>query len=95
MVYEIEALKSAGWIRVTVGFWKHPNVTWYSEGETETPLDTDGLPLLTTAQAVMIEVHDRPLEALCDGPQAISPEEIVRLMKSFREMAPSLQVEIL
>jgi 3-deoxy-7-phosphoheptulonate synthase len=47
------------------------------------------------AQAVMIEVHDRPLEALCDGPQAISPEEIVRLMKSFREMAPSLQVEIL
>ena len=29
----------------------------------------------------MIEVHDRPQEALSDGPQAVLPEELSRIIK--------------
>jgi hypothetical protein len=58
MVYEIEALESAGWVRQSNGFWKHRDVTWYSEGEAETPVDADGLPLLTIAQVVKIEARN-------------------------------------
>jgi hypothetical protein len=54
MVYEVEALVSAGWVRCGK-LWKHRDVTWYSEGEVETPLDADGLPLLTTVQVMKIE----------------------------------------
>jgi 3-deoxy-7-phosphoheptulonate synthase len=35
------------------------------------------------ASGIMVDVHDRPKEALCDGPQAISPEE-------FRKLVPTL-----
>lgn len=54
MVYEVEALESAGWVRCGK-FWKRRDVTWYAEGEAETPTAADGLPLLTTEQVLRIE----------------------------------------
>jgi 3-deoxy-7-phosphoheptulonate synthase len=38
------------------------------------------------AQGVMIEVHDRPQEALCDGPQAMSPEAFEDLVDQLRKL---------
>ncbi len=32
------------------------------------------------ADGIIVDVHDRPHEALCDGPQALSPEEFTDLM---------------
>lgn len=33
------------------------------------------------ADGIIVDVHDRPEEALCDGPQALLPEEFSELMK--------------
>ncbi len=51
------------------------------------------LPLARSAVAVgadglMVEVHDRPDEALSDGPQAILPEQLETLMEQARVLAP-------
>jgi 3-deoxy-7-phosphoheptulonate synthase len=40
------------------------------------------------ADGVMVEVHDRPEEALSDGEQALLPEEFERLMAAVRQLAP-------
>jgi 3-deoxy-7-phosphoheptulonate synthase len=40
------------------------------------------------ADGVMVEVHDRPEEALSDGDQALLPEEFERLMTAVRLLAP-------
>jgi len=39
------------------------------------------------AAGVMVDVHDRPKEALCDGPQAISPEEFGLLVATLKRVA--------
>ena len=39
------------------------------------------------ASGLIVEVHDRPEEALCDGPQSISPETFERLARRFRTIA--------
>lgn len=39
------------------------------------------------ADGVMIEVHNKPEEALCDGDQAITPEEFDRIMGKLRKYA--------
>lgn len=44
------------------------------------------------AQAIMVDVHDRPEEALCDGPQALSPDEFFALYKSLAALAPALGI---
>ncbi len=38
------------------------------------------------AQGLLIEVHDRPDEALCDGPQAITPGTFAGLMEDLAAM---------
>src|SRR4051812_47778688 len=35
------------------------------------------------AQAIMVDVHDQPEKALCDGPQAIHPDDFAEMVKSF------------
>ncbi len=42
------------------------------------------------ANGVMVDVHDRPKEALCDGPQAILPNEFEQMVATFKQMAPAL-----
>lgn len=46
------------------------------------------------AQAIMVDVHDRPEEALCDGPQALSPDEFEALCQSLAALAPALGVKM-
>lgn len=36
------------------------------------------------ADGLLVDVHDRPEEALCDGPQALLPDEFVKLMQIAR-----------
>ncbi|MBI2362438.1 MAG: 3-deoxy-7-phosphoheptulonate synthase, partial [Elusimicrobia bacterium] len=38
------------------------------------------------AHGVIIEVHDRPKEALCDGPQALPPEDFAELVAVLRKL---------
>ncbi|MEE8424525.1 MAG: 3-deoxy-7-phosphoheptulonate synthase [Elusimicrobiota bacterium] len=42
------------------------------------------------ADGVMIEVHDRPAEALCDGAQALSPAEFKALMGDLKSITSTL-----
>lgn len=42
------------------------------------------------ADGIMVDVHDRPQEALCDGPQAILPEEFAGLVDSLRKIRSAL-----
>lgn len=38
------------------------------------------------AHGLIIEVHDRPAEALCDGPQAMPPEEFAALVETLKKL---------
>ena len=38
------------------------------------------------AHGVIIEVHDRPKEALCDGPQALPPEDFAELVVVLKKL---------
>lgn len=38
------------------------------------------------AQGLLVDVHDRPHEALCDGPQAISPEMFGQMVITLRQL---------
>ena len=42
------------------------------------------------ADAVMVDVHPDPESALCDGPQALTPDEIVDLGRDLERLAGSL-----
>ncbi len=46
------------------------------------------------ANAVMVDVHDRPAEALCDGPQALLPQDFEKLVQSLRSLAQALGVAL-
>jgi 3-deoxy-7-phosphoheptulonate synthase len=39
------------------------------------------------ADGLIIEVHNNPEEALCDGEQAITPESFAALMETIRKYA--------
>jgi 3-deoxy-7-phosphoheptulonate synthase len=42
------------------------------------------------AHGVMIEVHDRPDQALCDGPQALHPDDFAVLMRDLSAIAAAV-----
>jgi len=42
------------------------------------------------ADGIMVEVHHNPAEALSDGPQAITPDDFVRLMNDMRRLSTVL-----
>ena len=42
------------------------------------------------AHGVMIEVHDRPDQALCDGPQALHPDDFAKLMRDLAAISAAL-----
>jgi len=39
------------------------------------------------ADGLLIEVHNDPKNALCDGPQSITPEDFARLMERLAPLA--------
>ncbi len=45
------------------------------------------------AQGVMIEVHDRPHEALCDAQQAVSPKEFKQIVTDLKKLSQPLNVK--
>ncbi|HXO19569.1 MAG TPA: 3-deoxy-7-phosphoheptulonate synthase [Thermoanaerobaculia bacterium] len=46
------------------------------------------------ADGVMVEVHDRPEQALSDGSQAIQPDEFATLMEELRRLASVLERDV-
>ncbi len=42
------------------------------------------------ADGVLIEVHDNPEAALCDGPQSLYPDQFARLMDELRIIVPAV-----
>jgi len=46
--------------------------------------------LAAGADGVMIDVHDNPAEALCDGPQALVPDELKRLGAELAALGATL-----
>lgn len=40
------------------------------------------------ADGIMIEVHNRPWEALCDGVQSMTPDEYRKLVRAVKEILP-------
>ena len=43
------------------------------------------------ADGVLIEVHNEPEKALCDGPQSLYPEQFVELMDELRIIVPAVR----
>lgn len=46
------------------------------------------------ADGLIIEVHNDPANALCDGPQSIRPEEYDKLVKELSVIAQAVEREI-
>lgn len=46
------------------------------------------------ADALIVEVHDRPTEALSDGPQALLPSDFEALMESLVKMGPAVGKDV-
>ena len=46
--------------------------------------------LVAGAHAIMVDVHDRPQEALCDGPQALHPQELTQMVSQLHDFAKVL-----
>lgn len=46
------------------------------------------------ANAILVDVHDRPNEAKCDGAQAILPNEFKALVDVLKKMAPPLEIQV-
>ena len=46
------------------------------------------------ADGLLIEVHSKPEEALCDGPQAMLPEKFSKLMTELRRVAKAVGREL-
>jgi 3-deoxy-7-phosphoheptulonate synthase len=46
------------------------------------------------ADGLIMEVHYRPEEALCDGQQSLSPDEFARLMVDLTKIAKAVGREI-
>lgn len=40
------------------------------------------------ADGLMIEVHNNPEKALCDGPQSLTPDQFHSLMKKVQRLQP-------
>jgi 3-deoxy-7-phosphoheptulonate synthase len=50
--------------------------------------------LAVGAHAILVDVHDKPHEALVDGPQAMVPHELTTLVGNLRRIANALGVTI-
>jgi 3-deoxy-7-phosphoheptulonate synthase len=46
------------------------------------------------SDGLLVEVHSKPEEALCDGPQAMLPEKFSKLMKEVRKISKALGREM-
>ncbi len=66
----------------------------HAAGQREKVIPLSRAAVAVGADGLMIEVHDRPAEALSDGNQALLPEQFEQLMASIRELAPVVERRI-
>jgi len=66
----------------------------HSLGHRSMVLPASNAALAIGAHGLLVDVHDRPSEALCDGPQAISPEDLSEMMKTLKQMGTILKTEL-
>jgi 3-deoxy-7-phosphoheptulonate synthase len=50
--------------------------------------------LAVGADAIALEIHPRPEEALSDGPQSLLPDQYAKLMKELKVLAKAINREI-
>ncbi len=50
--------------------------------------------LAVGADGLMIEVHNDPANALCDGPQSLKPKKFKKLMDELRTLAQALNIKL-
>ena len=62
----------------------------HAAGRRDTVLPLARAALAAGADGLMVEVHERPEEALSDGAQALLPDQFHRLMAEARQLAPVL-----
>ena len=62
----------------------------HSTGRKDSVLPMSYAAAAAGAHAILVDVHDRPHEALCDGPQAISPEEFDHMVRKLRKIQDAL-----
>ena len=65
----------------------------HAAGRRDTVLPLARASLAAGADGLMIEVHERPEEALSDGAQALLPDQFEQLMAEARQIAPVLDRE--
>ena len=56
---------------------------------------TAGASVAAGADGLIIEIHHKPEEALCDGHQSLSPDEFSLLMSDLKKVAKAIGREIL
>jgi len=62
----------------------------HAAGQREKVLPLSRAAVAVGADGLMVEVHDRPEEALSDGNQALEPEQFEQLMDEIRQVAAAL-----
>ncbi len=66
----------------------------HASGRRDTVLPLARASLAAGADGLMIEVHEHPEKALCDGAQALLPDQFEQLMAEARQLAPVLGREL-
>ncbi len=66
----------------------------HSLGRREMVLPAARAALAIGAQGLLVDVHDRPAEALCDGPQAISPESFQQMQTQLTALGSVLGIQV-
>ena len=66
----------------------------HASGKREHVIPLTRAALAVGASFIMMDVHDRADEALCDGRQAIGPSEFEQAVLQLKQMSQSLQVRI-
>lgn len=66
----------------------------HSLGRREMVLPAARAALAIGAQGLLVDVHDRPAEALCDGPQAISPESFQEMQTQLAALGAVLNIQV-
>ena len=66
----------------------------HSLGRREMVLPAARAALAIGAHGLLVDVHDRPAEALCDGPQAISPESFQQMQQQLSALGKVLDIQV-
>jgi 3-deoxy-7-phosphoheptulonate synthase len=66
----------------------------HAAGERDKVIPLSRAAVAVGADGLMVEVHDKPAEALSDGNQALLPEQFEQLMGEIRLLAPVVEREV-